>query len=716
MANEDVLVKVGADISSYSREMGKASKELGSFTERNAETFSAFKKVGSAVTGAGLALSTGLGFAVKTAADFESGMSQVSAVSGAVGDDLQALENRARELGASTSFSAKEASEGLQYLALAGWDTTQMIDGLEPVLHLAEAGALDLGRSADLVTDSMAGLGLGVQDLDEYLDKVAQTSRNSNTDIDALMEAFVIAGGTFDRLNIPLSESNAFLGVLANRGFKASEAGTAINAIMTRLTQSSGPAADALEEIGVNAFDSEGNFRGMETVMRDVEKAMGTMTDAEKAHYQQQIAGLNHGKTFSAMLSGLGDEYDDLKESVVDSDGALLEMRDTMKDNLQGALENLSSAFEEILITLGTTLLPIVEKATEWLQKLADWFNNLSDETKETIAIVTAIAAALALVVGPIMMLIGVIPATIAGFKAIGVGLAAVFCVPGQIVAAIVAIAIVIYKYWDEIKEFTIAAWDAIKDFFVDLWNTITEFLTETWESITTFLSETWETIKTIAVELWTSIIDGIMTVVEPIIEWITEGFELISDNLSEIFEGIKEYFSAVWELIKNIFLGAILLIVNLVTGDFEELKENAIAIWENIKEALDDAWEAIKKIFSNALEAIKTTFSRAWEKLKELGSAGIEKIKDVIKRVWNSVKTFFTETLFEIRAEFIKKLIEIKDAIFERMSDAKDSIKNIWNEAVDFLKNIDLWQLGKDAIQGFVNGIKNMGKRSEEH
>src|SRR5699024_4233557 len=134
--------------------------------------------------------------------------------------------------------------------------------------------------------------------------------------------------------------------------------------------QTSGPAADALEEIGVNAFDSEGNFRGMETVMSDVEKAMSTMTDAEKAHYQQQIAGLNHGKTFSAMLSGLGDEYGDLKESIEGSDGALLEMRDTMKDNLQGALENLSSAFEEILITLGTSLLPIVEQVTDWLQKL----------------------------------------------------------------------------------------------------------------------------------------------------------------------------------------------------------------------------------------------------------------------------------------------------------------------------------------------------------
>src|SRR5699024_7792410 len=125
-------------------------------------------------------LSAVIGKSIKTEANFENGMSHVTSVSGATGDELQARTDRARELGSATSFSAKEASDGLQYLALAGWDTTQMIDGLEPVLHLAEAGALDLGRSADLVTDSMAGLGLGVEDLDGYLDQVAQTSRRSN--------------------------------------------------------------------------------------------------------------------------------------------------------------------------------------------------------------------------------------------------------------------------------------------------------------------------------------------------------------------------------------------------------------------------------------------------------------------------------------------------------------------------------------------------------
>src|SRR5690625_250035 len=318
--SNDILVKVGADVSNYSREMKKSTEELKNFGERNKETFDAVKKSGAVITAAGAAMTAGLGLGVSKAADFEAGMSKVAAISDATGDEFEALEKRARELGGSTSFSAKEASEGLEYLALAGWNTTQMIDGLEPVLHLAEAGALELGRTSDLVTDSMAGLGLEVDDLSGYLDKVAQTAANSNTDIDALMEAMVIAGGTFERLNVPLEESTAFLGLLANRGFKASEAGTAVNAIMTRLTSGTGEAADALDEMGISAFDSEGNFKGMEAVMRELEGALSSMDEETRAHYQTMIAGLNHGKTFNAMLNGLTDEYDELKSGISESE------------------------------------------------------------------------------------------------------------------------------------------------------------------------------------------------------------------------------------------------------------------------------------------------------------------------------------------------------------------------------------------------------------
>lgn len=348
---------------------------------------------------------------LKVATDFEAGMSEVAAISGATGDDLLLLEDKAREMGKGTSFSATEAAEGLKYMSLAGWDANESADSLEGVLHLAEAGALDLGRASDLTTDSMAALGLGVDDLDGYLDKVAQTSRKSNTDIDALMEAMVVAGGTFDRFNVPLEESNAFLGVLANRGFKGSEAGTALNAIMARLTQTTGPAADALEDMGVNAYDSEGNFRGMETVMKEVEAAMGDMTDAEKAHATTQLAGLNHGKTFTAMLNGLGDEYDDLKGDIVDSDGALKDMRDTMKDNLQGELESMKSALSEAGIVIGNALIPMIKDAVAWINDWVDRFNELDEGTQQTILKVVGLVAAL----GPMLVIGGKIATGISG-------------------------------------------------------------------------------------------------------------------------------------------------------------------------------------------------------------------------------------------------------------------------------------------------------------
>lgn len=423
-----------------------ASEKLSRLAARSREAQSDLLKLasgaGKVVTSVGISLAGALGYSIKQAANFERGMSRVKAVSGASGVEFDKLSAKAREMGAKTSFSATEAADGLYYMALAGWDTHQMLAGIEPVLHLAEAGALDLGRASDLVTDSMAALGIEVEDLTGYLDKIAQTARRSNTDIDQLMEAFIIAGGTFRRFNIPLEEANAFLGILANRGFKGSEAGTALNAIMDRLTSGTGQAAKALEKMGISAFDSEGNFKGMEKVMYEVRDALEDMDDETRAHYQSMISGLHHTKAFSAILNGLGEEYQDLKADIVDSDGALREMRDTMKDNLQGAIENLISAIEEVAISTGSALLPAIRWVTEALLSAVNVFNNFSDTTKSTIAISGAVAAALMLIVGPLAMIAPFLPVIAAGFSAIlsPVGLLVIALGIGGLAGAFIAV------------------------------------------------------------------------------------------------------------------------------------------------------------------------------------------------------------------------------------------------------------------------------------
>ena len=213
-----------------------------------------------------------------TYTEFEQAMANTAAIAGATGDDYAALEAAAREMGATTTKTATEAAEALGYMALAGWNTQQSIAGLEPVLRLSEATQMDLATASDLVTDSMSALGLGVEDLQGYLDLCVQTNNKANTTAEALMEAFIGCGGAAKTTGVEMNDLATALGILANNGTKGSEAGTALNAMLVRMT-SKDAAIKAMDKLGVSAFDAQGNFRGLETVLADLSGAMSTLSD-----------------------------------------------------------------------------------------------------------------------------------------------------------------------------------------------------------------------------------------------------------------------------------------------------------------------------------------------------------------------------------------------------------------------------------------------------
>ncbi|WP_079479721.1 phage tail tape measure protein [Halobacillus salinus] len=348
---------------------------------------------------------------VKTGMDFEKSMSQVQSTSGATGGDLEQLEKKAREMGATTTKSASEAADGLNYMALAGWDTQEMLGGLEPILRLSEAANLDLGRASDLVTDSLSALQLEVKDLPQYLDMVAEASRTSNTSMDQLMDAFIVAGGNLAQFNVPLDESIASLGLLANRGLKGSEAGRALNAIMVNLTSGAGQAGKAMEELGISAFDADGDFIGLEETLRLVKERTGDMTEEQQAQYISMIAGKEHLKSFQGLLDGLDKEYVDLRESVSDSDNALNEMADTMQDNAAGNVAELKSAFEELSIQFSTHVLPVFTEGVEKLTDLARWFGELDEQTQKNILKWAGIVAA----IGPAAHMFGTASVAVGG-------------------------------------------------------------------------------------------------------------------------------------------------------------------------------------------------------------------------------------------------------------------------------------------------------------
>lgn len=696
------------------------------FVDRNKATFDSFKQVGAAATAGGLAVSAGLGFAVKKAEEFESGMSSVAAVSGVTGKDFEMLSNKAREMGSATSFSATDAAKGLEYMALAGWNTQQMMGGLEPILHLAEAGAMDLGRTSDLVTDSMAALGLTVDDLGPYLDKVAQTSRKANTDIDALMEAMVIAGGTFSRFNVPLEEANAFLGVLANRGTKGSEAGTALNAIMDRLTSGTGQAADALEELGLSAFDADGNFIGMEATMLKVKDALEGMTDEEKAHYQSMIAGLNHGKSFEKMLQGLGDEYFDLKGEIIESEGALKDMRNTMKDNLQGDLENLSSAFEEMAISIGSVLLPYVKEFIAFVQSLADKFNSLDDNTKTIIAVIATLSAGFLLLVGPILMLVGFIPSMLAGFTALSTVFAAIASPITLVVLAIIAIGaalVVAYNKFEWFRDVVDAVWQAIVGAIMAAVDGIVAFVQDIATQITTYWNENGELIRAATENVWNfikGIIETVMPIIEKVISFAWQAIQVVVmavwENIKGVIQGaldiilglVKVFaglftgdWQAMWDGVKQLFSGAVNFLWNLVQLMlWGKLLKGIAAFAGTFRTAVSTMWTSVRSLFTNAINAIRNFFTNGFNAMKNVANTSMNTIRTTISNVWNAIRNTFTTVVNGI-----------KNIVTNGFNAIKTTISNIMTKSVQVVKDsvTKFFSAGKDLVQGLINGIKEM-------
>ncbi|MHB8036175.1 phage tail tape measure protein [Clostridium botulinum] len=341
--------------------------------------------------------------ASKIGMDFEASMSNVSALSGNTGKDLKQLETAARNAGASTSKSAKDAADALGYMALAGYDNKQMMEALMPVLRLSEAGNLDLARTSDLVTDSLSSLGKSTKDLPVYLDQVAKTAASSNTNIDALMEGLIVCGGTVKNLNVPLDEANTLLGTLANRGIKGSEAGNSFNSILINLTSGAGQAGEAMEKLGLSAFDSNGKFKGVTNVLLELKEKTKDMTEENRNMYLSMIGGKTQLTTLQALLSGVGEEYGDLRGKIQDSKGALNDMAITMQENNKGSITQLKSALEELGIKIYDILKPKIAAITQKLQEWTNKLNSLTPAQQQTIVKIAGMVAAM----GPLLLIGG---------------------------------------------------------------------------------------------------------------------------------------------------------------------------------------------------------------------------------------------------------------------------------------------------------------------
>lgn len=673
------------------------------------------QKVGKKLSEVGKTMSTAItapilgiaGASAKTAISFEAAMSNVEAISRATGDELKSLEDKAKEMGEKTSKSAKESADALGYMALAGWDTQQMLEGLEPVLRASEAGNIDLATCSDLVTDSMSSLSLQVSDLGKYLDVVAMTQNSANSTMQGMLEAYNEVGGTFSNLNVSLEEGATWLGVLANRSLKGSEAGNSLNSLLVNLTGGSSTAANAMQELGVSAWDANGNFKGIEETLRTLQGALANCTQEQKTNFESAIGGKTQLTTLQKMLSGLGTEYGSLKQEITNCDGALIRTAETMQNNTQGNITKFKSKLESVANSIGEILLPTINNFLDKVTVVLNWFGNLDDKTKKIIVTIGGVAAA----IGPALLVAGKVAFSINSIVEATSKLSNVFngaklttmfnpWVLGA--TAAIGVGILIYKNWDKIKEMA----GKLTDYLSEKFNAIKEMVTKVFDNVKNSIKEKMDSIKATIKEK----IETIKTTVSEKVEFIknifVEKFEAAKKKTLEIFETTKNIVKVTLMTIGSVIEGATKIITLPFTFIWENCKDVVVEKLNSVKEIVSEKFNTIKDFVSEKLNAVNNFVSERLEKVRNYFSEKLEGAKNVVLDKFNAIKNYVQERISSVFNIVSEKMESVKNAISEKM----ESMKSIVSEKIGAIKNFFSEKLGpiKDTVSEKFNIVKD--------
>ena len=412
----DKLKDQQVDLKKTMDEAGEGAKGFG---EKSVEALDAVESV---LATAGIAKALGeikdaYMDCINTAGDFEASMSNVEALSGASGDELEAMSDKAKEMGATTKFTAGESADALSYMALAGWDTQSMLEGISPVLNLAAAANMDLAQASDIVTDYLTAFGLKASDTTHFVDVMAYAMAHSNTDVIQLGEAYKACASTATSLGYSVEETTAVLATMANAGVKGGEAGTALNAIFTRLATNTKKCGDELANYGVNIYDAHGNMQSLSSILTGMAGIWDTLTDQEQANLAKVIAGTNQYSKLQTIMAGCseaaaegGQSFADYTAALNDCAGSADKMAGTMLDNMNGRLTLMQSAADGLKIAIGEDLTPTMSGLYDVGAQVLGWMQGFVEENP---GVVKGIAAGTVALGG----LLGVMTAASAAIK-----------------------------------------------------------------------------------------------------------------------------------------------------------------------------------------------------------------------------------------------------------------------------------------------------------
>lgn len=500
----------------FSSKMKKATDKAKDFV-KNAEGWKKaennIKNVGGALTKYVTTPLAGVGTtAVMTVSSFDDSMSQVQAISGATGEEFEKLREMAKELGATTRFSASEAADGMTFLAMAGFDTQEVMATMPGLLDLAAASGMELGRAADIASNVLSGFGLEAAEAGRVSDVLAAGASNANTSVEQLGDAMAVVAPVANTLGLDIEELTAAVGFMSDAGIQGSQAGRMLRQGLLRLASPTGEAADLIDELGINVFDAEGNMKSLDQVVAELENGLDGMSSQAQAAALSTLFGSESVAGWSAVLERGSGDLAEFTSELQGSEGAAANMAETMEDNIGGAFREMRSAIEGLLIAIGDELKPYVQDIAEVIGDWARKFTELDDSTKKIIISVGAFAAAIGPAAIALSTIISVGRNLITVFRglAIAKGLfsAALWASPiTWIIAGIVALiaaGVWLVRNWDTVKEkagelwsFIKGVWDKLvgwtKQTFSNIWNSIKQ----TWDDVWGKTKEIWNNVKT---------------------------------------------------------------------------------------------------------------------------------------------------------------------------------------------------------------------------
>ena len=672
-----------------------------------------FEKAGDSITNAGKQISvasaavTGLGVAaVKTAADFDSAMANVAAISGATGDDLQALRDKAREMGEKTKFSASEAADAMSYMAMAGWKTGDMLSGIEGIMHLAAASGEDLATTSDIVTDALTAFGLTAEDSAHFADILAAASSNANTNVSMMGETFKYCAPVAGALGYSAEDVAEAIGLMGNAGIKSTQAGTALRTMMTKLQGELKLSGEALGEVTIQTANADGSMRELSDILADCRTAFSKMSESEAAAAAETLVGKNAMSGFLALMNSAPGDIDKLRNAIDNCDGSAENMAAIMQDNLNGQLTILKSQLEELAISFGEMLMPVIRKVVTAVQGFVDKLNNMDEAQRKTIITIGLVIAAL----GPFLVILGTVISTVGksmkayasatkGIKKLMVavksgtgifgklgtalgGISAPVLAIVAVIAVLVAAFTHLWKTNDGFRENIIATWTQIKETvsnfcqgIVDRLNSlgfefssITEVLKAVWDGFCNLLGPVFEGAFRFIPDTLSTVLDVILNTVDFFIavfsgDW--EGaWEAVKNIFSSIWNGLVSWFTNILETIKGVLDVALGWIGTSWEQVWTNVKNFFTNIWNGIKDFISSTINSISTTISNVITGIKTTVNNVFSAIKTTISNIFNGIKDTATSVWNAIKTAIT-TPIENAKEKVREAINAIKGFF---------------------------------------------------